>query len=68
MLNSIDIKLMDGDIVSDDYQRMKNNTEFRKEHISTKLASLRPRPITKSLIGYFRILIFCRSKKKELTN
>jgi len=41
-LNSIDIKLMDGDIDSADYQRMKNNIESRKENISTKLTSLRP--------------------------
>jgi DNA invertase Pin-like site-specific DNA recombinase/phage FluMu protein Com len=41
-LNSIDIKLIDGDISSEDYQRMKSNIESRKENISTKITSLRP--------------------------
>jgi len=44
-LESIDIKLMDGDISPADHQRMKNSIEVRKEKVNIQLASLRPQNI-----------------------
>ena len=41
-LDSIDTKLMDGDINPEDHQRMKYSIEVRRENVNTKLASLKP--------------------------
>ena len=40
-LVSIDTKLMDGDINTEDYQRMKISIEIRRENVNAKLASFR---------------------------
>jgi site-specific DNA recombinase len=44
-LESIDTKLMDGDINPEDHQRMKCSIEVRRENINTKLASFGPQNV-----------------------
>lgn len=41
-LESIDTKYMDGDLSSEDYQRMKSNITKRRDKTNTKLESLNP--------------------------
>lgn len=41
-MDSIDLKLMDGEISSEDHQRMKSAIEKRREGINAKLESINP--------------------------
>ena len=44
-LDSIDTKLMDGDITPEDHQRMKYSIEVRRENVNTKLTSFKPQNV-----------------------
>lgn len=44
-MDSIDTKLMDGEISPEDHQRRKKSIEVRRENVNVKLTSLRPQNI-----------------------